>query len=695
MPRQGAQGSIRLRLLGPPTVLLLLLVLGFAVLGARWVRDLAASSARAAAEVTARSLLSAPEMQGMQGMQGGAPTTEHLDRLFLHALDGDPNLAYVALRLPQHTHLSVRPDAEGARLRDQSAALHHLHDALRGPALRTVAGMDLVLTRVEVPEARGPVLFVAVSLARSAAPYQAGLLLLLGLAGAGVLGYALLSTFLIGGFLRRLAQLGQGARRIGDGDLHARVASAAQDELGEISRSLDAALQRVAAAIEQALQAGAALQAAARDVGEFTALLRRGVSTQIADTDDALLLLRDIAQALAGSGQRIESVRDETRLASTVAGRLLSLAHESVAVMEEAERVAGATQEGVQQTATALGDLSRQAGSVTETAAGAVSAMNDVRHAINRVRDTASSAAHLAEHASADAERGTVVLAESLAGIEHIRDASRAIGAVTDDLQRRVGEIGDVLHLITELTQRTNLLALNASIIAAQAGAEGRGFAVVADEIKDLARRTANSASTIDTLIGALAEGAHAARRAALSGGEAVEAGVAQARDAARAMKDILTRLRSWSQMARSIASMTEDQARGSVQVTRAIQEAQAGMTEVVSGLTEQARRGEHLGRQGARLREVAGALLGTASEQREGMAQVADTLGRLLRSVEEMSGTERGRIADAERVRGLLEMLRRTALGHREAVLALERAGAELRTQAAALARELGRLRT
>jgi methyl-accepting chemotaxis protein len=680
-----------------------MLVLGFAVLGVRWIRDLAARSARAGAELTARALLSAPEIQGAQG---GQASTEHLDRLFLRALDNDPNLAYVALRLPRHTHLSVRPDAEGARLREQSAALHHLHDGLRGPALRTVAGMDLVLARVELPpsaagpiEATGPgqapTLFVAVSLSRSAAPFQAGLLLLLGVAGAGVLGYVLLSIFLLSGFLRRLAQLGQGARRMGDGDLHARVGSAAEDELGEISRSLDAALHRIAGAVEQAGQAGAALQAAARDVSESTALLRRGVSTQIADTDDALLLMRDIAQALPGSGQRIESVRDETRLAATVASRLLSLSHESVAAMEEAERVAGTAQEGVQQAAIALADLSRQAGSVTETAAGTISAMNDVRHAINRVRDTATSAAHLAEHASADAERGTLVLAESLAGIEHIRDASRAIGAVTDDLQRRVGEIGDVLHLITELTQRTNLLALNASIIAAQAGAEGRGFAVVADEIKDLARRTANSASTIDTLIGALAEGAHAARRAALAGGEAVETGVAQARDAARVMKDILTRLRSWSQMARSIAAMTEDQARGSVQVTRAIQDAQAGMAEVVSGLSEQARRGEHLGRQGARLREVVGALSGTASEQREGMAQVADTLGRLLRAVEEMGGTERRRIADAERVRGLLEMLRRAALGHREAVVALERAGTELRAQAALLAKELGRLRT
>jgi methyl-accepting chemotaxis protein len=341
-----------------------------------------------------------------------------------------------------------------------------------------------------------------------------------------------------------------------------------------------------------------------------------------------------------------------------------------------------------------ISDVTRRGRLLAESASAASGALAEVKHTIGRVLETAQGAAALAEQAGMDTERGSLVLSESLDGIEHIRQASRAIGAVTDDLQRRVAEIGDILHLIAELTQRTNLLALNASIIAAQAGVEGRGFAVVADEIKDLARRTAESAGSIDSLIQALAEGAHAARRAAMAGGEAVEAGAARARDAARAMSDILTRLRSWTVMARSIATATEEQARAAAQATRAVQEVQGMAAEIVGRAVDQSRRTEHVQRQAARLQELTAMLLQSAQEERDGAAQAADTLARLLRTIEELGGAGRGRVGESERLAGLLQHVRRVALGQRDAAATLLRTATALRAQAEALAEELAPLK-
>src|SRR5262245_64851491 len=86
-------------------------------------------------------------------------------------------------------------------------------------------------------------------------------------------------------------------------------------------------------------------------------------------------------------------------------------------------------------------------------------------------------------------------------------NTKQAIDASTQTITRlghRSDEIGDITHVINEIADRTNLLALNAAILAAQAGAKGRGFRIVADEIKELSERTSASTREIEEMIKAV-----------------------------------------------------------------------------------------------------------------------------------------------------------------------------------------------
>ena len=94
--------------------------------------------------------------------------------------------------------------------------------------------------------------------------------------------------------------------------------------------------------------------------------------------------------------------------------------------------------------------------------------------------------------------------------------------------------------MIVEVTERTNLLALNASILAAQAGEHGRGFAVVAEEIKALADRTAGSAQDITKLITAVQKETKEAVAAMSDSLAAVEEGVQRSQEAGAALDKIL-----------------------------------------------------------------------------------------------------------------------------------------------------------
>jgi len=90
--------------------------------------------------------------------------------------------------------------------------------------------------------------------------------------------------------------------------------------------------------------------------------------------------------------------------------------------------------------------------------------------------------------------------------MQAIRNSSRITAEVIETLSLRANDIGAILSVIDEVAEQTSLLALNAAIIAAQAGDHGKGFAVVADEIRELAERTSSSTREIATVVNGVQE---------------------------------------------------------------------------------------------------------------------------------------------------------------------------------------------
>jgi len=688
----GPHTSYRLKVLLPPVLVLILLLSTLSILGSSWLREATRRLAQSHADASSAELASSTQLTEAMKVPGDKGVLPLLN----HIVDSDGQLLFALVRVHDQTFIGVRSGQEGVQIKD-SLFEKERHTLLAQGSVQSLGGVDFVLSRRQIqPVYTGgdpAELMIAAPLNRYGVELRSGLLVLLGLIGAALAGYLVVGIYLLSSMGRRMERLAEVAQRIESGDLKARIGELIPEELEPVGRAFDLAAERLLNAVGHIGSTAQTVERTANDVGDAKNTPQRGISTQVRDVDDALQSIRDIMQALAGVIKQAESTRDEMRQIANVTQRLANNVQESTGTVEEAERVVTLTNESLQQAASITSDISKHADTLSDTTASTASAMLEMKHSISRVRETAIASASIAEQAGVDAERGTQVLTESMTGIEHIREASRAIGSVTEDLERRVGEIGDVLHLITELTRRTNLLALNASIIAAQAGAEGRGFAVVADEIKDLARRTAISAGSIDTLIQAVAEGAHAARRAAVAGADAVETGATQFSEAARTMTDILSRLRNSAALAKSIAAATEEQARSSAYVTRSIQEVQGHVNEISTKAVEQTRRSEYLQRQVGRSRELVEALSKTTREHREGMVQVADTVSRVVRALEDMSNAQRSRLAEGERVRGMLEVLRRVVTGHRDQIAAFDRAVTDLQIQALNLRNELARM--
>jgi methyl-accepting chemotaxis protein len=233
-----------------------------------------------------------------------------------------------------------------------------------------------------------------------------------------------------------------------------------------------------------------------------------------------------------------------------------------------------------------------------------------------------------------------------------------------DELQRSVGQISQILNVIEEVTNRTNLLSLNAAIIAAQAGEQGAGFTVVADEIRELAERTRGSTKEIGTIIKAVQGGSRRPCRRCTKASRVTD-NVKLAQDAAASLAKIVDSATRSFEMATRISRALERAVAGEPPPARGHvahvgshrrdqpRHARAGPRHAAHGAGVGARaRHRRAGEERDRRAVEAGKGITVALEK------IADD-ARAMRDLLERQLQETDRIADASRV--MLDIARRT----------------------------------
>ncbi len=162
-----------------------------------------------------------------------------------------------------------------------------------------------------------------------------------------------------------------------------------------------------------------------------------------------------------------------------------------------AVQVAAAAQE-TQATAMHLAEASEHQ---AQEIAGASAAINEMAVSIDQVSANAAESSAVAERSVSIANKGNEVVHNTITGMDNIReqiqDTSKRIKRLGESSQ----EIGDIVSLINDIADQTNILALNAAIQASMAGDAGRGFAVVADEVQRLAERSSSATKQIEALV--------------------------------------------------------------------------------------------------------------------------------------------------------------------------------------------------
>jgi len=186
---------------------------------------------------------------------------------------------------------------------------------------------------------------------------------------------------------------------------------------------------------------------------------------------------------------------------------------------------------------------------------------------------------------------------DTVAGMKKIALVVKQSAETVQELGRSSDQIGEIIGVIDDIADQTNLLALNAAIEAARAGEQGRGFAVVADEVRKLAERTTKATKEIAGMIKKIQLDTKGAVSSMEEGTKQVDEGIKMADKAGASLHEIVGISQRVTDKVSQIAAASEQQSSASEQISKNVEAISSVTSETAAGVQQVARAAEDLNR--------------------------------------------------------------------------------------------------
>lgn len=360
-----------------------------------------------------------------------------------------------------------------------------------------------------------------------------------------IIGAFLAGWLLLGKILPRLEKLQRVAARVSVGDMTVKAEITGDDEIAWLARNINGIGTHLQGIIHS-------LKENSYEVGDRSKHLTQAAQAAAAATSQLATAVNEVA---AGTNEQSAKLQEVTELARHLAEAIDQIAR------------------GAEEQASHVGETSR----LTEMMAGRLAQLEMALQQLQLAAQTTLNSG----------QSGRQAVEETIAGMQRIQTEVEKVGTVVSRLGEHSAQIGNIIQVIDEIAEQTNLLALNAAIEAARAGEHGKGFAVVADEVRKLAERSGRATKEIAQLITSIQSGIEEAVRAMGRSQTEVTSGVGLAAGAGQALADILNNLEQTGQVMREMVQSLAAMAEANESVVRAVSNV-AAITEENTASTEE-----------------------------------------------------------------------------------------------------------
>ena len=353
------------------------------------------------------------------------------------------------------------------------------------------------------------------------------------------------------------------AKNIADGNLDSSANIRRNDELGELFGSLAVMVQRLKEMI-----------AAARQKEELAGEESRKAREAMRQAQEAGREAHEKTEAMLRAADRLAQVGSAVSSATT----------QLSAQIEQSDRGAAESAQQLSEAATAMNQMNATVQEVAKNSSAASAASSETRQ---------------------KAESGARIVERSLQRIQSVHATSLRLKEDMGQLNEHTQAITQIMNVISDIADQTNLLALNAAIEAARAGEAGRGFAVVADEVRKLAEKTMASTQDVGNAIKAIQESAAKSTASVEDAVSQIEEATGLANQSGTALQEIVSMVESAADQINAIATASEEQSAASEQINHSIFQVSDMSRQTAEAMTEAAKAVSDLAAQAENLSEL------------------------------------------------------------------------------------------
>ncbi len=300
-------------------------------------------------------------------------------------------------------------------------------------------------------------------------------------------------------------------------------------------------------------------------------------------------LVETLNQTASKLQSTLRGIQNASSTVSSASQQLSATTEESNASMQEVTHGITQISEGAESNASAIEQIS--------------AALADISDKLNATAESSIQVSEASRQVKAAAENGGKLVVDMAESVENVSKSSGDIAAIMNELDTSAKKINEIVALITQISEQTNLLALNAAIEAARAGEQGRGFAVVADEVRKLAEQSKEATQTIDLMSRDIQVKTALASEKTKNSGILVNSASSMARETNRHIQEIILQIKTVVDQVAGISEATVLQSSLTQEINKSIEtitvaiESQAGSAQEISAtMQEQASAMEEIG---------------------------------------------------------------------------------------------------